>query len=325
MNRRTANGYASNRRVVQSDFILLLTAVIWGFAFTAQRAGMEHIGPFLYNGIRFALGAVVLVPVWLFRKNRAGGGGEDSSRTGRDSASELKAERISGPAVGIIAGVLLFAGVSFQQVGIVHTTAGKAGFITGLYVVLVPIIGSIVRRKTSPGTWVGAFAAAAGLYLLSVRGSFRMSKGDLLVCVSAFFWAIHVLVLARYAAKVSWISLAVGQYVVCAAASFVVALFIEPIRGGEIIAAIVPIVYGGALSVGVAYTLQIVGQRYAPPSHAAIILSLEGAFAAVGGFLILGEVLKGRELSGCVLMLCGMLISQFAIIRKRRRDENRIG
>jgi drug/metabolite transporter (DMT)-like permease len=278
----------------RADALLLLTAAIWGFAFVAQRLGMEHIGPFYFNGVRFALGFTTLLP-FVLRNNR-GTFGAALSRT--------------GPAAGL-AGLVLFAGASLQQIGIVYTTAGKAGFITGLYVVLVPIMGLALRAHTRWSTWVGALVAACGMYLLSVQPPLSIGLGDGLVLISALFWALHVLLIGRIAARHDWALLAAGQFFVCALLSMGVALFTEDTAPQRMVDAAAPILYGGVLSVGIAYTLQVVAQRQAPPAHAAVILSLETVFAALGGWLLLDEYLSPRGLIGCGLMLAGMLISQW--------------
>ncbi len=286
-------------RAFRSDGILLLTAAIWGVGFVAQRAGMQHMGPFFYTALRFTLGALVLAPLWSWSLRRF---------------SAFRVRTVLPPAV--VAGIFLFLGVSVQQVGLVYTEAGKAGFITGLYVVIVPILSLFAGRRSPVGSWIGAFFAAAGLYLLSIQGSFSMSRGDLLVLIGAFFWAVHVLILARFAPRLPFIPFAMSQYLVCAAGSLAVAVAVEPITFVQIADTAVPILYGGAVSVGIAYTLQIVGQRDAPPTHAAVILSLEGVFAALGGMALLGERLTIREGAGCVLMLAGMLVSRIAVERR---------
>jgi drug/metabolite transporter (DMT)-like permease len=281
----------------KSDGLLLLTAFIWGFAFVAQRMGMDHIGPFMFNGIRFLLGALVLVPVFL---------------RSRSSASPVVDNGIdfTNTWVSLAAGLVLFLGASLQQVGLVYTTAGNAGFITGLYVVIVPILGIFLGARTHAGTWLGAVLAAVGLYLLSVTVELTIAYGDLLVLVGAFFWAIHVHIVDRFANRMEASRLALFQYLACAGLSLIVGLVIETTTLAGLWAATLPILYGGVLSVGVAYTLQIVGQRHAHPAHAAILLSLESVFAALGGWMILGEVMTLRGMLGCGFMLTGMLISQ---------------
>lgn len=204
----------------------------------------------------------------------------------------------------------IFAGASFQQVGLVYTTAGKAGFITGLYVVIVPIMGLLWGQRTNAGTWGGALMAAVGMYLLSVNENFTISFGDLLELIGAMLWACHIHLIGWLSPKTDSLRLAFIQFMVCAAASLLTAVVFETTSVANVAAAALPIIYGGALSVGVAYTLQVVAQRHAHPAHAAILLSLEAVFAAVGGWLILGEVMSGRGMVGCALMFTGMLVSQ---------------
>lgn len=288
---------------LQSDAILLTTALIWGFAFVAQRVGMEYIGPFLFNGVRFALGCLVLVPVLLLKN------GGQSPVPGM-SASGQKKTAIGG---SLVAGVLLFGGASLQQVGIVYTTAGKAGFITGLYVVIVPFLGLFWGQRTNGGTWAGALLAAAGLYFLSVTEALTIARGDFLVFLGALFFAGHVLVIGWLSPRVNSFRLAFLQYAACSLFSLIVAAFLETASMESLRGALPAILYGGVLSVGVAYTLQVVGQRRAHPAHAAILLSLESVFAALGGWLWLSEILSLRQVSGCALMLSGMLLSQLWI------------
>ncbi len=287
-------------RTIRSNTLLMLTAMIWGFAFVAQRIGMDHIGPFFFNGIRFALGGLSLIPVMLL--------------TGRPHRDEPSAPPGSGSktlaAGGILAGAALFAGASLQQVGLLYTTAGKAGFITGLYVVLVPIIGLFWRQRSDAGTWLGALLAATGLYFLSVTEAFTISFGDFLELMGAFIWAGHVLLIGWFSPKISAIRLSFLQFMVCSALSLTTAAFTETVTLAGLWGAMPAILYGGIGSVGIAYTLQVVAQRHARASHAAIILCMESPFAALGGWLMLDETMTGRALFGCSLMLMGMLASQ---------------
>jgi len=284
--------------------LLLLTAVIWGSAFVAQRVGMESMGPMLFTGLRFALGALVIVPFVLAQRRKA-------------PSDRLDGKRLAWG--GTLAGLALFGGSALQQIGLVYTTAGKAGFITGLYVVIVPLLGLLVAHRPGPGTWLGAAMAAVGLYLLSVTQDLTMAWGDLVVLAGAFFWAVHVLLLAWLVSRSDAVSLALIQFVVCAGLSLVAAWLTEPIEAGMVLNGVIPILYGGLLSVGVGYTLQAIAQRNAVPAHAAIILSLEAVFAALAGWIILDERLGVRELAGCGLMLSGMLVSQIAPLRGRLR------
>jgi len=287
-------------KVLKYDLLLLLTAAIWGFAFVAQRVGMDYLGPFMYNGLRFGLGAITLLPVmWL----RSGSKINNAARQESDGGINL----IKG---GLIIGVILFCGAAFQQVGLIYTTAGKAGFITGLYVVFVPIAGLFFRQHANKGTWIGAVLALAGLYLLSVTENLSVAKGDVLVIVGAFFWTGHVMVIGNYSPKVDPVKLAFYQFVVCAFLSFFVSFAFETTTFQNILDALIPVLYAGFLSAGVAFTLQVVAQQKSPPAHASIIMSLEGLFAVLGGWLILHEVLSDRGIFGCGLMLLGMVLSQ---------------
>jgi drug/metabolite transporter (DMT)-like permease len=287
---------------LRANLLLLLAAVIWGFAFVAQRTGMEHVGPFTFNAMRFFVGGIVLIPfIRYLNRQRA-----------RHQLPEV-ALRSRGLLVGgLLAGTVLFAAATLQQMGIVFTTAGKAGFITSLYVVLVPLLGLALGQRTSVATWAGAILAAVGLYFLTMQGGFRMAWGDLLVLAGALLWAIHVLLLGRLAPGTDPVKLAFLQFMTCAGLSAATALLTETVTPADLQAALGPILYTGILSVGIGYTLQVIGQRHARPAEAAIILSLEAVFAVLGGRLLLDEQLTARALFGCGLMLAGILISQLA-------------
>jgi drug/metabolite transporter (DMT)-like permease len=281
----------------KANLLLLVAAVIWGFAFVAQRVGMRYVGPLTFNGVRFALGAAALIPLlmWQRKNGPAASGGSDRSLV-------LKG--------GVVAGLVLFLGATLQQYGVVYTTAGKAGFITGLYVVFVPLLGLLVGQKTGRFVWAGALTAAVGLYLLSAKGIVGIDPGDGLVLLGALFWAAHVLVIGRLSRRVAPVRLAVTQFTVVSILSLVGAVLFETIELAALRAAAIPILYAGLLSVAVAYTLQVVAQRSAQPAHAAIILSFESVFAVLGGWLVLSEGLPVRALIGCALMLVGILLAQ---------------
>ena len=285
---------------IKADALLLATAIIWGFAFVAQRAGMDFMGPFTFNGIRFALGSLSLLPLLLI------GGEQQTAADHLLPRPGLKTILLGGGALGLA----LFLGASLQQIGLVYTTAGKAGFITGLYVIIVPILGLFGKQQPNTGTWFGAVLAVVGLYLLSITQGFTIETGDLLVLIGAFFWAAHVLIIAWLSPRINPIKLAFSQYLTCSILSLITASIIEVITVNAILQASVPILYGGLGSVGIAYTLQVIAQRDAHPAHAAILLSLESVFAALGGWLLLGETISPRGLAGCGLMLSGMLLSQ---------------
>lgn len=275
--------------------MLWITAAIWGFAFVAQRAGMEFIGPFTFNGIRFLLGSASLLPLIFWFKYK-------------QKSPEAKQKNIFKG--GLLAGVVLFIGASLQQAGMVYTTAGKAGFITGFYVILVPLIGIFIGQRITRLLWMGALIALSGLYFLTINGPFVLQKGDFLILLSAFFWAAHVQLINKLVDTHSALPLSALQFAICGILSFSTAIIFETITLETILMAIWPLLYGGLLSVGIAYTMQVVAQQHVHPAYASIILSFETVFAVVGGWLMLNEMLSLRNLFGCLLMLTGIVIVQ---------------
>lgn len=282
-------------RISFASSLLWIAAIIWGFAFVAQRAGMAHLGPFTFNGIRFLLGAFSLLPLILVNRHK------------NPSEFYFSSNLVRG---GFLAGCVLFAAASLQQTGIVFTSAGKAGFITGLYLVIVPLIAVFLKQKITISHWSGAFVSLAGLYLLSVTDSLRMEPGDVLVLSGTIFWAIHILVIGWYAVRVPVLWLACLQFTICGFISLATGLSVEPISLNHVMNAAIPILYSSFFSIGIAYTLQVVAQKFVPAARASIILSMETVFAALGGWIILGETLTPRSIAGCSLMLAGILISQ---------------
>ncbi|MDC7220961.1 MAG: DMT family transporter [Spirochaetales bacterium] len=285
------------KSVLTYDLLLLLTSLIWGSTFVAQRVGMDHIGPFTYNAVRFFIGPLSLVPLIARRWQKM-------------PAEHKKAKPYL--VSGVVAGIVVFTASTLQQIGLVYTTAGNAGFITGFYVVLVPILGYFLGHSIGLSRWGAALLALGGLYFLSVTDGLTMGKGDLYVLASSLFWALHIIVVDRGAAKLDALIFSFIQFVLCGLFSLAGALIFETPTWPGIFDATIPILYGGILSVGVAYTLQVVAQKHVPPAHAVIILSMEGAFAALTGALVLSEVLTLRQLLGCGLMLAGMLLSQLS-------------
>ncbi len=283
---------------LRANLLLLLTAVIWGFAFVAQRSGMEHVGPFTFNAIRFLIGALALIPLMTSLDRR------------REARAVVPLRDRSLLIGGLLAGFVIFAAATLQQVGIVYTTAGKAGFITSLYVVLVPVLGLALGHRPPAAVWVGATLAAIGLYFLTIQEGLTIAWGDLLVLIGAFLWAGHVLLIGHLSPGTDPVKLAFLQFMACAALSAVAAALSETVTADAVRAALVPILYAGIMSVGVGYTLQVVAQGYTRPADTAIILSLEAVFAVVGGWILLDEELSLRALFGCGLMLAGILISQ---------------
>lgn len=286
------------------EALLFITAAIWGTGFVAQRLGMQNLGPFSYNAARFFVGAMALVPVLILRKV---------------TMMQVKAALPSG----LAAGAVLAVAAGFQQSGLLYTTAGKAGFITGLYVVLVPIAAMFLGRRTPARTWTGAASAMAGLYILSFSSIDEVNRGDILVLASAFFWTVHILVLDRWASRVDPLALACIQFAVCSVLCWIGAFATETPMAADFISGALPILYGGIFSIGIAYTLQAVAQSKAHPARAAIIMSLESAFAVLAGYFFLAERLGPRELAGCALMLAGMFVAQWpanpGALAKRRK------
>jgi len=283
--------------VFNSELLLLLAAIIWGFAFVAQKAGMDSIGPMAYNGIRFLLGSATLLPViWYYNK--------------KNKISTPLKNKTNIWFAGLVSGLVLFIAATIQQIGIVYTTAGNAGFITTMYVILVPVFGLFLKQKVNLQTWIAAVIALIGLYFLSVSEEFTIVIGDALVLGSALFWAAQVLLASYYAPKVNIIKLAAIQFAITGALSLLISFLTETYSLQNIYDAAIPILYGGILSVGLAFTLQLIGQKNVIPSHAAIILSTESLFAAIGGWLILSEQLTTIQIMGAALMLTGVILSQ---------------
>jgi len=288
---------------LRSNLLLLAAAAIWGLAFVAQRQGMDHLGPLTFNGIRFLLGALTLLIYSFF------------------TIPDLKPKDLIQPRLllhGGMAGIVLLFASGFQQLGMIYTTAGNAGFITSLYVLFVPVIGLLRRKPSSSQIWIGALFATAGLYLLSVKEGFHMQIGDVLVLISAIFWAFHLIILSYIAPQHDYRLIAFLQFFITGFISLLFALFLEPIEWQGIKGAMIPILYTGIASAGIGFTLQIAGQRKARADHTAMILSLEAVFALAGGFLILQEYMSWKELSGAALMLIGVIITQYFPERKQQ-------
>ncbi len=292
----------------RSNILLLMTAMIWGFAFVAQRLGADHVGAMTFNGVRFALGAVSMIPILLLF------GREKPDKEG------MRQTVIASFAGGFC---LFFASV-FQQWGVEMTgSAGKAGFITGLYTVLVPVIGVVfLKRRTRLFIWLGAFMAVAGLYLLSMTGTEEPGLGDLVLIAGSVIWALHILVIDHFDSKnIHILGFAIGQYTVCAVMNLIGALLFEDITLSGITAAGIPILYGGIGSVGIAYTLQILGQKNADPTAASIILSMESMFSVIGGALILQEQMTPGGYIGCALIFAGIILAQLPDKKQKAEAE----
>lgn len=283
----------------RNSLLLLLTAFIWGVAFVAQSVGGDAVGCFTFNGVRSLLGAAVLVPVILVL---------DRQKKKTDHSKQDPKQLLIG---GVCCGLLLFAATNFQQVGISYTTVGKAGFLTALYILIVPIFGIFLKRKVGSKIWLGVVLATIGLYLLCMTSeSFSLSKGDFLVLICAVIFSLHILVIDHFSPKVDGVKMSCVQFFVCGILSMVLAFIFETPSLGAILEGWLPIAYAGALSCGAGYTLQIVGQKNMDPTVASLILSLESVFSVLAGFVILHQTLSVRELTGCVLMFAAIILAQ---------------
>ena len=297
---------------LRGSLLLLLGSVIWGAAFAAQRMGMDHVGPFTFNGVRMLLAWLVMIPVTAFFEGR-------NKKNPEYTAPDPKEQRISG----LICGFLLFAASSLQQMGLVTTTAGKAGFITALYVVLVPVAAWLLFRK-NPGRiiWMGVALAVAALWLLCMPAEgFSLQGGDLLVLGCAICFTFQILCVDHYAPRVSNVKLARDEFLVTGGLSMIVALAAEPVSAAGIREALFPILYAGIMSGAAGYTLQVLGQRDTDPTLASLIMCLEAVFAVLTGAVLLGEKMQPRETVGCILMFAAVILAQLSpVISSIRRN-----
>ena len=303
--------------------MLLLTAAIWGSAFVAQRAGMEQIGPFTMNSIRSFLGALTLLPVIKVRdrkkqadmtsadKRQTEGSWEREAQEENEVQDHTKYEErkllLTG---GICCGLVLAVASSLQQIGLVYTTAGKGGFITAMYILIVPIMGLFLKKRSGIKTWIGVALAVVGMYFLCITDGFRISYGDILVSLCAVAFSVHILVIDYFSPKVDGVKMSCIQFFVCGVVCAVPMLLWEHPEISRILHAWLPVAYAGILSSGVGYTLQIVAQKELEPTVASLLMSLESVFAVLAGCLLLGEELSGRELFGCVLMFAAIILAQ---------------
>ena len=302
----------------KGELLLLLAAFIWGTSYIFQKMGMDYVGPFTFGFFRFCIGALALVPVILLFDRRAGGSSpiDDISQRGFFPQFTDRTLLIGS----ILCGLTQFGAGSMQQIGLIYTTAGKAGFITSMHIVIVPVLMIFLRRKVSLPTWIGVALAVFGMYLLCITDGFSISLGDGLVFGCAFIYAIQLLLIDYYAVRTDPIRLAALQFLIGGLLSGVCMLIFEDLQWSSVLACAVPILYTGFLEVAAAYTLEIFGQQTTSPAIAAIILSFESVFAALSGAMFLGEHMTGREVTGCVLMMTAFLVTQLAGFIGSRRS-----
>jgi drug/metabolite transporter (DMT)-like permease len=290
---------ALSGRRARANLLLLLASAIWGFAFVAQRVGAEFIGPLSFNAVRFALGVLVLLPIIWWR-----------STTRKVSPKRRRLAWRAAVAPGVLAGALLTVASGLQQSAMATVPAGNAAFITGLYMVFVPVISAFRGHRSSPATVLGVISSVIGLYLIAVTDAFTIGFGELLLIISTLIWAAQILVIDHFGTKLSALRFAAVQFITCSALSSVGALLLDPAPFAGLDDAVIPLLYGGLLSVGIAFTLQVVGQRDALATHAALIMAMESVFGAIGGALILGESMGLRGYVGAALMVAGVIIAQ---------------
>lgn len=292
------------------NLMLLVTALIWGTAFVAQSAGMDYVGPFTYNSARSFLGALVLIPVIaLFDRKKP-----VDQRPTPDQQAAINKNSLIG---GLCCGMFLCIATSFQQVGISMTTAGKAGFITALYIIIVPLMGVFVKKRIPKIIWVCVAIAMVGFYLLCVKEGFSVSTGDLLVLCSAFCFSLHIMTIDHFVGKnVDGVRVSCVQFFVVGVLTLIPALILEEISWTALWEARYTILYAGVMSSGVGYTMQILGQRHTDPTTATLIMSLESVFAALSGWLLLNEQLSGKELVGCTLVFLAVVLAQIPMPQK---------
>lgn len=295
---------------LRAGLLLTLTALIWGAAFVAQSVGMDYVGPFTYLCSRSVIGGIVLLPIIKVF-------GKDNTQPVPEGKSSRKI-LLTG---GILCGLALFVASSFQQIGIQYTTVGKAGFITSLYMIIVPVIGIALGRKASRKIWFSVAVAVIGMYFLCMNGESGINNGDLLVLCCAAGFSVHILVIDHFSPMVNGIKMSCIQFWVCAAASAVCMFIFEKPSIENIIAAWAPILYAGALSSGAGYTLQIIAQKDIDPTVASLICSLESVFSVLFGWILLGQALSAKELMGCALVFAGVILTQIPDRKKQSLRE----
>lgn len=294
-----------NKYTLRQSMILFVTATIWGVAFVAQSVGMDYVGPYTFIAARNVIALLVLLPWMAFR---------DRSSRKKGGSGAQKSDRRSLLTGGVCCGICLFAASVLQQFGMKYTTVGKAGFITAMYIVLVPVFGIFLKKKTGVKVWLAVAVALAGLYLLCMTaGDFYLQKGDIYILGCAAVFAVHILVVDHFSALVDGVKLSCVQFAVNAILGTGMLLLLERPDLSDLVAAWLPIVYAGALSSGVGYTFQIIGQKGMNPTAASLILSLESVISVLAGWLLLHQALTARELTGCALVFAAIILVQLPV------------
>lgn len=290
------------KQQIRSSLILLLTAIIWGVAFVAQSVGMDYVGPFTFNGVRSVIGGIVLIPcIYLIDRIQ---------KHNRQNLAKTKEDKRNLVIGGICCGLCLCAASNLQQIALQYVEVGKAGFLTAFYIVMVPVLGLFFRKKCSPYIWCSVGLALFGLYLLCMKGSFFLEYGDYLLLLSALLFSVHILTIDHFSPLASGVKLSCIQFFVCGFLSLIPALLLEKPQLFQILSAWMPILYAGVLSCGVAYTLQIVGQKGINPTVASLLLSLESVVSVLAGWLLLDQTMGIREILGCIVIFVAIILAQ---------------
>ncbi len=303
------------RNKLFGNTLLLIAAIIWGAAFVFQRTGMEDIGPIAFNAARTTLSALVVAPVafWRIRK--------ETFSSPEERAAYIRSTLIGG----LCCGIFLTLASTFQQAGMVYTTAGKGGFITAMYLLLVPILNLLVFKKRAQWlVWVAVLIGVVGMYLLCLSEGFRLAKGDTLICISALMFSCHILCCDHFAAKGDPVGIAAGQFATVALISWPVSFLVEQPTWGNLVSAGIAILYCGLMSGGLGYTFQLVAQKHTDPAPASLIMSLESVFAVISGSLLLHEKMSTRELLGCIIMFAATVLVQIPLPSKKREKEKSV-
>lgn len=297
-----------NKRNIKGNSILMITAFIWGTAFVAQSVGMDYVGPFTFIASRYILGGMFLIPCIIIL-NKA-----DKKSLNNKKDSDRKTLFIAGA----LCGAALFVASSFQQIGIQYTSVGKSGFITSLYIIIVPLLGLLFKHKVSVKVWISVVISLAGLYLLCINESFSISRGDFFILVCAFVFSIHILIIDKYSNLVNGVKMSCIQFFTAGILGVIPMLIFEKPQISNILTASTPILYAGIMSSGIAYTLQIIGQKYTSPVIATLIMSLESVFAVLSGWIILGETLSIKESIGCCLVFAAIILAQLPDMKDKK-------
>lgn len=289
-----------NKSNIKGNVILMITALIWGTAFVAQSVGMDYVGPFTFITARYIVGGLFLIPC-IYLLDRI------NKKPVRESGKDDKKTLVTG---GFLCGTVLFTASCFQQIGIQYTTVGKSGFITALYIIIVPLLGILFKKRVSVKVWISVVISLIGLYLLCMNESFSISRGDFLILMCAFCFSIHILIIDKYSSLVDSVRMSCIQFFVAGLLGVIPMFIFENPQIKDMLNACSSILYTGIMSSGVAYTLQIIGQKYTSPVLATLIMSIESVFAALSGWIILGEVLSLKEYIGCCLVFSAIILAQ---------------